>query len=89
MFIKITKSKDFKYVQIVNSYRDNGKVKHELLCNLGRLDHLQGNQEWKKIAINFAKLIGVKDINNDEQSCSEGNIVNWGYIIYKKLWDNF
>lgn len=89
MFIKITKSKDFKYVQIVNSYRDNGKVKHELLCNLGRLDHLQGNPEWKKIAINFANLIGVKDINYDAQSCSEGNIVNWGYIIYKKLWDKF
>ena len=89
MFIKITKSKDFKYVQIVNSYRSNGKVKHELLCNLGRLDHLQGNPEWKKIAINFAKLLGVKDINYDEQNCSEANIVNWGYIIYKKIWNKF
>ena len=69
MFIKITKSKDFKYVQIVNSYRANGKVKHELLCNLGRLDHLQGNTAWEKIAINFAKFIGVKDINYDEQNC--------------------
>ena len=89
MFIKITKSKDFKYVQIVNSYRSEGKVKHEMLYNLGRLDHLQANPEWKKIAINFAKLVGVKDINDNEQNCSEANIVNWGYIIYKKIWNKF
>jgi transposase len=88
MFVKITKSKEFKYVQVVNSYRDNGKVKHEMLCNLGRLDQLRNNPAWQKIAINFAKLTGLETIDQpNNTNCSEANIVNWGYIIYKKLWD--
>ncbi|WP_338823836.1 hypothetical protein MHOCP_20010 [Moorella humiferrea] len=30
MFIKITKSWDHQYVQLVQSYRENGVVKHEV-----------------------------------------------------------
>lgn len=35
MFLKITKSKKVDYVQLIESYRENGKTKHRVLLNLG------------------------------------------------------
>jgi len=30
-----------EYLQIVESYRDNGKIRQRIICTLGRLDELQ------------------------------------------------
>jgi len=38
MFVKVTKAKNRQYIQLVRSYRQDGKVKHEVVLNLGRLD---------------------------------------------------
>ena len=37
MYVKITKSKNLD-VRLVRSFRENGKIKHEVFLNLGRLD---------------------------------------------------
>jgi transposase len=87
MYIKITKSKNFKYVRVVRSFRENGKIKHEEFLNLGRLDLLENNPSWKKIIAKLATIIGVEPKNID--SCSEARMLNWGYIVYKKLWNKF
>jgi transposase len=43
MFVKITTSGSRRYVQLVESYRDDaGRVKKRTLANLGRLDQLDG-----------------------------------------------
>ncbi len=43
MFVKITTSGSRRYVQLVESYRDEaGRVKKRTLANLGRLDQLDG-----------------------------------------------
>jgi transposase len=87
MFIKINPSKNFKYVQLVRAYRENGKAKHEVLFNLGRLDQLENNPEFQKIFTKLAQLAGAKSINIDD--ISEAQIFNWGYRVYKKLWEKF
>src|ERR1700733_8675064 len=87
MFIKINPSKNFKYVQLVRAYRENGKTKHEVLFNLGRLDQLENNPEFQKVFTKLAQIAGAKSLNIDE--CSEAQMFNWGYLVYKKLWDKF
>lgn len=87
MFIKINPSKNYKYVQLVRAYRENGKTKHEVVFNLGRLDQIENNPEFQKIFRKLAQIAGAHaiDINN----CSEAQIFNWGYLVYKKLWNRF
>lgn len=87
MFIKISRSKNFKYVRLVRAYREDGKAKHEVLFNLGRLDQLENNPEFAKVFKKLAAIAGAKSINIEE--CSEAQMYNWGYLVYKKLWDKF
>jgi hypothetical protein len=65
MYIKITKSKNFKYAQLVRSYREDGKIKHEVLIKFGRLDHLENNPAWQKIAMKLGEIAGANSTNID------------------------
>ncbi len=87
MYVKITKSKNFQYVRLVRSFRENGKIKHEVFFNLGRLDLLAQNPAWKNIINKLAGLVGMPAVNLN--TCPEAQIFNWGYIVYKKLWEEF
>ncbi len=88
MFIKITKSGNYKYAQAVKSYRKDGLVKHKVLFNLGRLDIIYNNPSFQ----NFARKL--LELSNDKtslslDSISEAELSNWGYVVYKKIWDDF
>lgn len=90
MFLKITKSNNYKYVQIVKSYRENGITKHEVLLNLGRLDLIENNPSFQRLALRLQELSNAKqkqalDLNN----ASEAEILNWGYLVYEKIWQEF
>ena len=69
MFIKISRSKNFKYVQLVRAYREDGKVKHEVLIKLGKLDQLENNTAWQKVAMKLAEIARAKSTNIE--TCSE------------------
>ncbi len=86
MFVKITKSKDKKYVQIVKSYRENGKVKHKIVLNLGRLDIVENSKMIKDLSVRLAEVTGI---GLDISSLSGGDTLNYGFIAYKKLWESF
>ena len=44
MYVKITRSGNRRYVQLLESFRDeNGKVKKRTVANLGRLDEIDGS----------------------------------------------
>jgi len=88
MFVKITKSGKYKYVQLVRSYRYNHNIKHQVLLNLGRLDQIKDNPSFQHLAIRLQEISNLKNqINID--NISEAEIVNWGYIVYQKLWKEF
>lgn len=84
MYVKITKSKDHKYVQIVESYRDEkGVPRHKVLFNFGRLDILKKDLSFLKV---IEKLKSIITDNPDFEDITPAEIVNWGYKIYEKLW---
>lgn len=88
MFVKITKSGKYKYVQLVRSYRYNNNIKHQVLLNLGRLDQIKDNPSFQHLAIRLQEISNLKNqINMD--NISEAEIVNWGYIVYQKIWQEF
>jgi transposase, IS4 family len=88
MFIKITKSGKYEYVSVVEAYRDkeSGTTRHRVLFNLGRLDKIKDNPSFQKLLIDLETLSGIKNRVNLE-SIEEGNLFNYGYIVYRKLWE--
>lgn len=85
MFIKKTRSKNYTYLQLVQSYRQGKKTKHKVIASFGRLDQLQGNKQFidaisKLVTIvsaehKLVKLDGLKELT---RQC-------WGYKAYKSL----
>ena len=61
MFIKITKSGQHKYAQLVKSYRENRVVKHKVMLNLGRLDQIENNPSIQRLAVRLQELSKVKN----------------------------
>jgi hypothetical protein len=88
MYVKTTKSKTHTYVQLVQGFRDGDKVKHKVLVNLGRLDQLQKDASWDGIISKLSELMNLKSIVNISDLHST-QIYNWGYLVYKKLWNKF
>jgi len=88
MFIKITKSGNHKYCQMVKSHREGGKIKHTVLFNLGRLDTIEGNPSFQNLAYRLLEISKAKSVENLDD-ISEAEISNWGHIVYKKIWEQF
>lgn len=85
MWIKKTKSKGIEYIQIVNSIRDGDKVKHEVVLNLGRSDKISNRREnIKDLISNLQFIIGEKPSHAIN---GEANISNYGYFLYKKIFE--
>ena len=88
MFIKITKSGNYKYAQAVESFKQAGVTRHKVLFNLGRLDNIQGSQNFQNFARRLCQL-SKADTPLDLSNLSEAEISNWGYVAYKKIWQDF
>jgi hypothetical protein len=55
MYFRLTKSGKNQYLQIVTSYREDGKVRQRVLGTLGRLDRLQESGELERLLHNGLK----------------------------------
>lgn len=90
MFVKTIVTRGTTYLQIVESYRENGYVKHKVIANLGNIgyliEHGLGN-----IINSLQKYLPKETSTNkyDITTMQEIERVNYGYIIYKKLWNKF
>ena len=86
MFIKKTRSKNFTYLSIVETYRDNGRVRHKTIVKLGRLDLLQKNGSLARLGAslqNFSSQFRIPKIKELAR-------LNWGAeLIYRRIWNNF
>lgn len=88
MFIKITTSGKYRYAQLVESYREDGATRHKVLLNLGRIDQIENNPSFQNLARKLAELSKTSLSFNPEE-VSEAEVFNWGYSIYRKIWDRF
>ncbi len=74
MYVKITKSKDHQYVQVVESYRDEkGVPRHKVLFNFGRLDVLKKDPSFLNV---IEKLKSIITDNPDFEDITPAEIVN-------------
>ena len=85
MFIKVTTSGPRRYVQIVESYRDEaGRVSKRTVATLGRVDQISG--ELHSVIDGLLKVTGRKPLSAAgtdapavfESSCALGNV--WALI---------
>jgi transposase len=94
MFVKSTISRGHEYVQIVKSVRKNGKPRHEVIANLGRADILAESGLENMIAA-LRKYVRTKSepeqrtALKDISSIQERARVNYGYLAYRRLWQQF
>ncbi|MBE3579089.1 MAG: IS1634 family transposase [Caldanaerobacter subterraneus] len=89
MHIKIVKAGKYEYVRLVESFRENGKVKHKVILNLGRKDIIEGNPSFKRLAERLLEISGGTAEKTDKLQISEGTLRNYGFIVYRKLWQIF
>jgi len=59
-----------------------------VLLNLGRLDEIESNPSFKRFGMRLLELSKAKKVI-DLESLSDARIVNWGYLVYKKIWEVF
>ena len=88
MYLKVVKSKGYEYLKFVESYREGKRVRQRVIANLGRLDILLENEALiEKLfdKLNKGNYFKIDDLNKD----GEANIYNYGYIIIKKVWEDY
>jgi transposase len=89
MFLKISKSKEYTYLRVVESYRDKGLVKQKTIFNIGRLDQLKVS-DLENIFKSLLKLINSSLITVNPNEIAEISRLKWGCVeVYKKLWNTF
>lgn len=75
------------YIQIVESVRENGKVRQKVLLNMGRIEDLQDGDIDRLIA-SLAKFSEKKWIQSEAQKLLVHNAKEWGLeFIFRHLWD--
>ena len=84
MFLKITKSKNYYYLQIVHSYRENGTTKHKVYANLGRFDQLKDNPQLIRLGKRFLEIAGKTTSGSSD--IKELERLAFGHVVYRKLW---
>lgn len=91
MHLKTKKVKNHVYLSIVQSYRENGKVKHKTIFNLGRADYLV-NSGLKNIVRGLQRYLDENDADpykKDISTIKERQRLNYGYLAYRVLWKKF
>ena len=94
MFVKSTKSGGREYVQIVKSVRKDGNPRHEVIANLGRADRLTASGLENLIIalqtyVTPASEPEPKSVLKDLSGMRERERVNYGYLAYRSLWQQF
>ncbi|MCL4378710.1 MAG: IS1634 family transposase [Actinobacteria bacterium] len=84
----MTKSGKYEYCQVVHSYKEDGVTRHKVLFGLGRLDKIKNDTSIQSFAKKLLELSGAPTLASLD-NISESEIVNWGHIVYKKIWDTF
>ena len=93
MFVKTIQSGKYTYLQIVRSVRRDGVPTHEVVADLGRVDRLAEAQldqiieALQKYAVKrqTPRYGHLKDIRKLDEVAR----VNYGWVVYRKLWDQF
>ena len=89
MFIRIKQSKKYEYLQIAHNERVEGRVRHQMIATLGRLDVLRDNGVLDKLTSSLAKhtLHAAALSAHEHGDIPAGEIQHFGpVIVFEGLW---
>jgi len=90
VFVKTTKSKNYEYIKLVESYREDGTTKHRVLYNFGRRDLIRNDQMFINMVKKLCEIAELPTSGERQAAladCSEATMLNYGYLAYAKLWE--
>lgn len=87
MFVRVKKTGSYKYLQIVQTYREGKKVKQRVISTLGRLEDLQEKGEIESIITSLSKysqeVIMCLTGRGDPKSVS---FIIGPVLVFERLW---
>lgn len=90
MFLRKIKAKDKTYLHIVESYRQDRKVKQRSIACLGRLDDLVKTDQLQRIGRALLKYSKENPQLLDISTAEEKDRKHWGTVaVAAKLWEGF
>jgi len=90
MFLREIKTKGKTYLNIIESYWEDGKPRHKSIASLERLDNLQNTKQLRKIALGLLRYCKENNTHLDITTCEETQRKIWGApVVIKKIWDKF
>ena len=91
LFIKTTRAKNYEYIKLVESYRENGITRNRTLFNFGRSDLIKQDESFLRIVKRLCEIAEIPTVENIGNAplldgCSEATLCNYGYLAYLHLW---
>jgi transposase len=90
LFVKTTKAKNYEYIKLVETYRKAGKVKHRVLFNFGRRDLIKDDKMFVRMVKKLCEIAEIPLMESDQDlpDCSEAELLQYGYLAYRKLYED-
>ena len=87
MFVRLKKTGDYKYLQIVQTYREGRKVKQRVISTLGRLEQLQEKGDIESIISSLSKYSWevILCLTGRSDPKSESFIIG-PVLVFERLW---
>ncbi len=87
MFLKVTRSKNRYYLQLVRSYREGKKTRHKVIANLGSHDRLEGNPLLVSLGRRLLSIAGEAVPEAQSLEMEELGRFCYGELAYRRIWD--
>jgi hypothetical protein len=85
-----SKGHSYEYLQIVEAFREDGKVKQKVVANLGRLDELRASGELERITLALSRFCEVQAafVAFQEGRFTHCLTRSWGpSLVFGRLWE--
>jgi hypothetical protein len=89
MFVRIKKTREYTYLQIVESKRDGKRIKQRVLATLGQLDALTSSGKLDDLArslLKFTKAVQVIDAHKEGKLRAISTVSVGPALVFERLW---
>lgn len=77
-----------KYLQIIESYREGGRVRQKIVANLGRLDELIASGTLEKLSEALSRYVEKKELLCKAEELMATSALSFGPVpIFSSLWE--
>lgn len=90
MFVRIKRSGDYEYLQVVHNERCGGRVQQRVIATLGRLDVLRGSGQLDALLAScarFAEHSAVLTAQRQGRVAAAGKVRIGPPLVFQRLWE--